>query len=294
MVESNSSVESRGAIYMSKTVVMIVPVLIVGFMALTGCGTTTKHLSSTGAKESTVSVYELRASSNERFSPIIKNAMKHVTKTKMVLLAPTLPDYSPHETRENWYMGAFVQSSANNYLIGLQWTYRQLPINSPALSNPYYTNTGDAGIIGSFGGTQYPSTKAALTQLYRQQRGMASAYLSPPAKSKGATVDLGNGIQGLAYSSSFNPMVIWHQAKWTLEVTDTALPYDIQEAKKLVTYLHTHKLPPTKGVFGVNIAGDGDHTLAEWALGKVVYSCFDDHSGLEAAKMVVSMRVCRS
>ena len=264
-------------------------VLIIGFVALTGCGTTTKHLSSTGEKESTVSVYELRASSNERFSSIIKSAMEHVTRTKFVLLAPTLPDYSPHPGLPLSSMGAIVQSSADSYMVNLQWANRQLPINSSALSMP--PNTGDAVLIGSFGGTQYPSAKAALTQLYRQQRGMASAYLSPPAKSKGATVDLGNGIQGLAYSSSFNPMVIWHQAKWTLEVTDTALPYDIQEAKKLVTYLHTHKLPPTKGVFGVNIAGDGDHTLAEWAFGKVVYSCFDDHSGLEAAKMAVSMRV---
>ena len=275
---------------MKKTVITITFVLILGSLALTGCGTAPKHLSSTGTKESKASVYEMRASSNERFSSIIKSAMEHVTKTKLVLLAPTLPDYSPHDG--NWYTGAFVQSSANNYSVNLQWAYRQLPINSPELSNWKYANLGDAGIIGSFGGTQYPSAKAALAQLYITQiHDIAPAYQSPPAKSKSVKVILGQVIQGLAYSSSANPMVIWHEGQWTLEVTDMALPYDIQEAKKLVTYFHTHKLPPTNGVFGVNIAGDGDHTSAEWVFGKVVYSCSDYHSALQAAKMVVSMRV---
>ena len=278
---------------MKKTVITIVFLSILGSLAVTGCGTATKNHSSNGTKESTVSVYELRASSNEWFSSIIKSAMTYVTKTKFVLLAPTLPDYSPHDG--NWYTDAIVQSSANNYSVNLQWAYRQLPINSPELSNWQYANIGDAGIIGSFGGTQYPSDKAAEAQLYVTQiHDVAPAYQSPPAKSKGVKVDLGHGIHGLAYSSSVNSMVVsmvvWHQEEWTLEVTGMA-PLPIQETKEIITYLHTHKLPSTNGVFIVEMAGDGNHTSAQWEFGKVVYSCSDYHSALQAAKMAVSMRV---
>ncbi len=244
----------------------------------------TSHLSSTGTKESKVSVDEMRASSNERFSSIITRAMAHVTKTKFALMAPTLPDYSPQSGLPSLSMGAIVQSSADGYTVNLQWAHSQLPINSPALSMP--PNTGDAGIIGAFGGTQYLSAKVALAQLNIQQMG---SHLSPPANSKSTKVDLGHGIQGLAYSS-FPGMVVWHQGDWTLEVRGLALP-PIQEAKEIVTYLHTHKLPPTNGVFIVEMAADGDHTSAQWVFGKVVYSCSDYHSALQAAKMAVSMRV---
>ena len=258
--------------------------------SVVGCGTTTKALRSTGSKESKVSVYEMRIIPNERFSSVIKRAMAYVTKTKFARMAPTLPDYSPRS--KDWYTGAFVQSNADSYTINLQWTYRQLPINSSALSNPDYTITGDAGIIGAFGGTQYPSDKAALAQLNIQQRG---SHLSPPANSKSAKVDLGHGIHGLAYSMPLFDhmgvyMVLWHQGDWTLEIDGLALP-SIQEAKKIVAYLHSHKLPPTNGVFIVDMAGDGNHTSAEWVFGKVVYSCSDYHSALQAAKMAVSMRV---
>ncbi|MCI0184408.1 hypothetical protein MM817_02705 [Acidibacillus sp. S0AB] len=243
----------------------------------------TSHLSSTGTKDSTVSVDEMRASSNERFSSIITRAMAHVTKTKFALMAPTLPDYSP-KSRVPLSMGAVVQSSADSYSVNLQWAHSQLPINSPSLSMP--PNTGDAGIIGSFGATQYPSAKTALAHLNIQQM---NPHLSPPTNSKNTTVDLGHGIQGLSYSS-FPGMVIWHQGDWTLEMRGLALP-PIQKAKEIVTYLHTHNLPPTNGVFIVVMAADGDHTSAQWVFGKVVYSCSDYHSALQAAKMAVSMRV---
>lgn len=199
----------------------------------------TSHLSSTGTKDSTVSVDEMRASSNERFSSIITRAMAHVTKTKFALMAPTLPDYSP-KSRVPLSMGAVVQSSADSYSVNLQWAHSQLPINSPSLSMP--PNTGDAGIIGSFGATQYPSAKTALAHLNIQQM---NPHLSPPTNSKNTTVDLGHGIQGLSYSS-FPGMVIWHQGDWTLEMRGLALPPFRKRRKSSRIFIRTTCLLQTE------------------------------------------------
>lgn len=58
MLDSTSSDESRGDFHMSKTEISIDFVSIMGFVMVTGCGTVTKHFRATGAKASTVSVYE--------------------------------------------------------------------------------------------------------------------------------------------------------------------------------------------------------------------------------------------
>jgi hypothetical protein len=86
-------------------------------------------------------------------------------------------------------------------------------------------------------------------------------------------------------------MLEWHEGKWTFQVWDGTLEQDVQVAKNLVTYLDTHLLPPTYGVLGVNIAGDGNHTSAEWVYGNTTYWCISYHSAVQAAEMAVSSRM---
>lgn len=222
---------------------------------------------------------------NTSFSPVVNNALTQV-HTSFPLMAPTLPGYSPKGRGD---LGAQAKSGANSYEVNLQWANHPLPVNSPALSQP--PNTGEAMFFGSFGGIKYASNQVAMAHLYTVAKGdIAPAYLPFPVNIHPKQVDLGYGVQGLAFAVP-NPMVVWNIGGWRLEVTDANLAEDIREAKKLVTYIHSNLLPETYGVFGVNIAGDGNHTSVKWVYGNVVYSCSDDHSAMQAVKMLISMRV---
>lgn len=222
------------------------------------------------------------------WSSTVNESMQYVlSRTHIPLLAPTSPTYAPtpYGTQK---MDAKVSASPTSYNVYLEWANEALPLNSPALNQP--PNTALANLIGGFRAQVYSNSQTALEQLKAPERGIDPAYIRPPTHDSGTSVGLGHGIQGTLYPSKYNPVVQWHEGEWTLQVTDMGAQYDIQEAKKLVAYFNTALLPETEGVFGVNLAGDGEHTSAKWVFGDVVYSCSDYHSALQAAKMAVSMR----
>ncbi|QSO45570.1 hypothetical protein [Alicyclobacillus mengziensis] len=223
------------------------------------------------------------------WSSIVKESMQYIlSRTDIPLLAPTVPTYAPTPYGTLRRMDAQVSASPTSYNVYLQWANKTLPLNSPALKQP--PNTGLAAVIGGFGAKVYSTPQVAEAQLKVPQRGIDPAYVQPPTNEPATPVDLGHGILGTLYKSQFDPIVQWHEGEWTIQVTDTKAQYDIQVAKKLVAYFNTALLPETKGVFGVNVAGDGDHTSAQWVFGDVVYTCSDYHSALQAAKMAASMR----
>lgn len=228
------------------------------------------------------------------FTPIIRDAMNHFRDVNIPLMAPimapTEPIYSPRGNSHWPYMCAQVQSSSNTYSVSLQWVNRPAAINSPALSQPL--NTGLAQVIGSYGGAEYSSHKSALRHLIQTRTGdIAPVYISPPKNAKVTNVYLGHGIEGQAYSGGqYDSIVEWHEGTWTLQVADTVTQYELPVAKQLVAYLNTYLLPETHGYFCVNLAGDGEHTSADWTYGDMIYSCSDYHSALQAVKMAVSMR----
>ena len=222
------------------------------------------------------------------WSSAVKESMQYVIRrTTIPLFAPTSPIYAP-ASRGTQKMAAQVVVSPTTYNVHLQWANKTLPLNNPALNQP--PNTGLADVIGGFGAKVYATPQSAEEQLSIPSRGIDPAYIQPPRNQSGAPVNLGHGIEGTLYASPSDAMVQWHEGEWTLQVTGTGTQSDIQEAEKLVTYLNTALLPETKGVFGVNLTGDGEHTSAKWVFGNVVYTCSDYHSALQAAKMAVSMR----
>ncbi|WML48717.1 hypothetical protein RCG23_00785 [Neobacillus sp. PS3-34] len=239
------------------------------------------------SKSSNESTTKSNNSAGNQFGTTIDQAMQYLQMRSNVshisLMAPTKPIFTPNVQ----YMGGKVSAAKDSYSVNLISTDKQLPINSPLLSSRKYDQMSN--LIGGFGGTIYSSSKIAMAQLYNTPANdLAPAYQLPP-NSPSTKVGLGKGITGTAYDSF--PMVEWHEGKWTLQVWDGTLQQDIQEAKNIVAYLDTHLLPPTYGVFGENIAGDGYHTSVEWVYGNAVYSCFSYHSGLQAAVMAVSARV---
>lgn len=234
----------------------------------------------------------LHAPNAIHFALTIRVAMNHIHDSKVPLMAPTEPTYAPHANSQWPYMGAEVSSSATSYSVDLQWANKELPTDSPKLSQP--PNTGLGQVVGSFGGTLFSSHSIALNQLYRNKTSMgdiAPSYIAPPKNVKEKPVYLGHGIEGEALQVQDDPILEWHEGDWTLQVTDMPTHDEIPTAKRIVTYLNSHLLPETHGVFGVNLAGDGEHTSAEWVYGNEVYSCSDYHYALQAAEMAVSMRV---
>ncbi|GMA60947.1 hypothetical protein GCM10025859_13870 [Alicyclobacillus fastidiosus] len=219
--------------------------------------------------------------------------MQYVQKQKVMapLMAPTDRIFSP----DSPYIGAQVSADTgkNGYSVNLFATDQPLPLNSPQFNTAQYQYADR--IIGSFGAVQYPQSMSAKNDLYLSPaQSIAPAYIAPP-KATTSSVDLRNGIVGTEYTSSasttYLPMVLWHEGDWTFEVWDGTIDEDVRLAKEDVAYLNTALLPETYGVFGENLAGDGEHTTVEWVYGNTLYSDFCYGSGVMALKMAVSTRV---
>lgn len=226
------------------------------------------------------------------FRPSMVNAMVYVQHhgAHMPLMAPVVS--KAFSAIRHMGVEATVSSDGMNYGVVLYATENSVPLNSSNLSSLPEMDLG-----GSFGATRFSTPAIAKSQLYANQEGsMASAYLTPP-HSVSQSVNLGHGMVGAAYeehasaTNPYSPMVVWHEGDWTLEVYDASVSIEVQHAKKIVDYLNRHLLPETYGVFGENIAGDGDHASAMWAYGNTDYSVSSFHSGLQAVQMAVAMRV---
>ncbi|WP_258109928.1 hypothetical protein [Alicyclobacillus sp. SP_1] len=226
------------------------------------------------------------------FRPSIVDAMVYVQHhgAHMPLMAPVVS--KAFSAIRHMGVEATVSSDGMNYGVVLYATESSVPLNSSNLSS-----LPEMDLVGSFGATRFSTPAIAKSELYANQEGsMASAYLTPPP-SVSQSVNLGHGMVGAAYeehssaANPYSPMVVWHEGDWTLEVYDASVSIEVQHAKKIVAYLNRHLLPETYGVFGENIAGDGDHASAMWAYGNTDYSVSSFHSGLQAVQMAVAMRV---
>lgn len=227
------------------------------------------------------------------FGNTVISAMSYIENqsVRMPLMAPTEPQFNP--TVSHLAAQSAVAAHGTYYAVNLYATNNKVPLNSSSLSVLSATD-----IIGSFGASLYSSASKAQSGLFALQaeNSIAPPYQPTPSLSP-KNIDLGNNISGQVYSSSSSsknnqgtPMVIWHESKWTFEVWDGTISADITQAEKIVTYVHSHELPNTYGVFGENIAGDGNHTSAMWVFGSTDYNVFDYHSGIQAAQMAASMR----
>ncbi|RLQ94621.1 hypothetical protein [Falsibacillus albus] len=245
---------------------------------------TTKTNSSGNNEDSTASADKTKSPTDSLFDPVIADAMEYVKDhTKISLMAPAKADFKPNVQ----YMSAKATADQKSYSVNLISTDKPIPLNSPTLSSVEYDDMNK--LIGRFSATAYSSPEDAKAQLHKSYEGDIAPAYQPPPDSESTKVDLGHGITGTAYSSF--PMVEWNEGKWTLQVWDGTLEQDIQEAQKIVAFLDTNLLPPTDGVFGENLAGDGQHTTAAWAYGNTVYSTFSYQSGLMAAEMAAASRV---
>lgn len=286
--------------------------IILSLISLTGCGISTalpSHHSPSPSKtthqsESTSSTNPVKNSSKPsqassfpstvrsqasavRFNVAVIQAMTYLQhhKIHIPLMAPSVLGFNPPVSSLS--AAARVTGGGTTYVVNLYATSKPLTLNSPVLSTLPMMD-----IIGSFSASQFPSPDSAKAHLYQSNpsTSLAPPY-QPPPNVPASLVNLGYGITGTLYNNAALSMAMWHEGEWTFQVWDGTPTQDRQQAMKFVAYLHTHLLPETYGVLGENLAGDGNHTTAEWVYGTTEFSVFNYHSGVQAAEMAVSMRV---
>lgn len=196
------------------------------------------------------------------------------TRTTVGLHAPeTIP--TP-ETSE--YLAAVATASTNAYHVHLQLTESPMGLNN--LNSENGANAGLAHDFGGFGATRYASPSQALASL---EHGLSVA---PDGESPNS-VNLPTGLLAKSWSDG---TIQWQEGDWTLQVTDGTTESDLEEAGRMVAYLHTHFLPPTRGIITVANAGDGPHAVIGWQEGSVLYRVSDYHSAIGAIAMAGAMR----
>ncbi len=209
------------------------------------------------------------------FNPVVQQAMTFARpRTTMELQAPE----NVPTPQTSLYLAAIAGASQNTYHVLLQLTSTPMGLNNPNILN----GAGLANDIGGFGATRYASASQADAALQNT--------LTPPPQAPTSTMTTPNlnfGIIGQAWPQG---LVQWQEGDWTLQVTGSDTSLDTALAMHIVSYLHTHLLPETRGVMVVVNAGDGNHTQVEWQEGNVLLRTTTYHSATGAMEMAMSMR----
>jgi hypothetical protein len=85
-------------------------------------------------------------------------------------------------------------------------------------------------------------------------------------------------------------MASWYEGDWTIVYSLDGIRTWQEQVRPLVEALNEVLLPPFPGWFGVDEAGDGEHSSAVWAIGSNVFGVFDYHDAVGAAVMASSTR----
>lgn len=197
-------------------------------------------------------------------------------------------------------LSATESGSGTTYQVNLFHCPVVYPVNARQITGPDCSSM--AAIVGGFGGALAASPAAAVAAL--PARAGAPSGPACGGHATGHPVSLGTGIVASLWRASppkatpGSPTVTclldWQEGRWRFEVFGLPSSAALEQVGAgLVGYLHTHLLPETAGVFAVDDAPDGQHTMAAWAWGATVYWAGDYHSAVAAARLAVAMRSVR-
>ena len=213
----------------------------------------------------------------------VAQAMKLVaSRSRLVpLLAPrSIRDPIDHC---RCYVGAKVESTRSSYMVNLEWTYVPLPPNSQELAQPQYANTGDGGIIGSFGATRYASADVAQTKITALLRSPSP----PPARRMTRTMWLIPGVRAKVWPK-FGALTWRENGVGVLLTSPTFVP-DYTLARQVADTIQTLGYPSKDVAVDVDEGGDGEHTYVEWRVGAVLFMASNYHVATAALQMATSM-----
>ena len=212
----------------------------------------------------------------------IADALGSVARTTTVpLWGPQARAIHAPDLRGHHVLSAETMSTRNQYAVSFIATVKPYPVNSPLLKLP--PNTGLAQLVGDFSGQRYRSVVAAQGAL---------TNLHPPA-SPPHRMEITTTIQADEWTQE--GLAVWHQDGWLVEMNGLAASsvtqgiYE-QIAQKMVHRLSHTALPANHGIIIVDVAGDGEHTLVSWRVGRIVYRTSSEFLPSTAIGMAASMR----
>ena len=208
----------------------------------------------------------------------IAQAMQFAAKkTKIALWAPDAADIHAPDLRER-KLSVEVSSTAGQYGVTLIATVKAYPVNSPALSLP--PNTGLAQLVGSFGGESYRSARVAA-------RHLKSRFLFPVPKARFLSQALAPHIAAKVWTIGPRLQLIeWHQKGWLMQASQSP---DVAFCRVLMREIAAARFPVSHGVMAVDVAGDGEHTVLAWHVGRVNYTVYANFLAATAVHMAASM-----
>ncbi len=218
---------------------------------------------------------------------VVVGAMAYVkARTASALEAPrTLPGMAvggPNSAR--------ATANRGSYEVMLYACQTPMPVNNPGIGKGV---CGDmAAIYGGFGGRRYRSAALARSGLAATSDSVSLAQ----ARRDCTTVRRARILPRLEvtlYSGRYgNCLALWHEKEWTFGLVgdlqggiggDPTEPWRAV-ARAIVSYLGSHLLPGTEGVFSCDIAGDGLHTSLDWVRRNEIYSASTYHGyGIDLA-----------
>ncbi|MCY0869998.1 MAG: hypothetical protein OWT27_05350, partial [Firmicutes bacterium] len=134
--------------------------------------------------------------------------------------------------------------------------------------------------VACFGGQGYVRKPTARIALQR----MAAVPDYGDLRSK--PVDLGHGIVGKVYNQV--GLVRWHEGLWTFSVQAGTTRSDVGLATNMVTFVHSHMLPPTIGYVTVKNTPVAQYSYVYWVYGDDMYVAYSPESAIQALWMGVS------
>ena len=228
------------------------------------------------------------AGSPERGKPASSGQAAIADALAIVARTTTIPLWGPQasaihapDLHGHHVLSAETVSTRNQYAVSFIATVKPYPVNSPLLKLP--PNTGLAQLVGDFSGQRYRSVVAAQGAL---------TDVNPPA-SPPHRMEITPTIQADEWTQE--GLVVWHQDGWLVEMNGlaassvTQVIYE-QIAQKMVHRLSHTALPAKHGIIIVDVAGDGEHTLVSWRLGRLVYRTSSGFLPSTAIGMAASMR----
>jgi hypothetical protein len=168
-------------------------------------------------------------------------------------------------TRASGYLAAQAWNNSQSYQVTLNNTTQPVGLNSPNLTNVESAEPAVAsfGLIELSVSLPAQGSPGYLTTL--QTHNYNEMTLSP---TKGRPAALGRKIWFSIYRRPRH-VTDWQEGNWTLQVSGGSVSQEIPVVQRVVTYLHTHALPPAPGIVAIRVVpGSGATTMIEWVKGR--------------------------
>lgn len=209
-------------------------------------------------------------------NPVVRQAMQWLSSRTTVPLAA--PVQIP--LRNSGYLSALAQALGNTYAVHLIDVQRPLAVNSPLAGQELSPHP----FVASFGVMRLNSSLPAggvAKSLAMLAMHNANWQFDHPT-SPGSPLPLGQGITGSEYMDPQGPVLQWQEGSWTLQVAGGDAPSEAGVAGQVVTYLHSHFLPPYPGVMAIQVASSGPVptavTYIDWMEGHLLYYVESSHA----------------